>query len=161
LAKILENFKIFSKSQFFFARCRLLVQGSRAFVRWMDGTCIETPPQNNPDSDEPYIFSFHSDIIPLPAVTDVCLTIMDNLQKTLLNCIRIAARWRKYKPIWKLDKSLVSEKFANKQPTCIDYDNKLQFYTKLVADVATIKTEEHQQVNSGNPLRGPPCDALS
>ena len=37
---------------------RDVVEGSRAFVRWMDGTCIETPPQNNPDSDEPYIFRY-------------------------------------------------------------------------------------------------------
>ena len=121
------------------------IEGTRSFVRWMDGTCIETPPQNNPDSDEPYIFTFHSDILPLPSVTEVCLQIMDNLQKMLLNCIRIAARWRKYKPIWKLDKALVSEKFANKAPSCIDYDNKLQFYTKLVKDVALINNEEQQQ----------------
>ena len=124
---------------------RDVIEGTRSFVRWMDGTCIETPPQNNPDSDEPYLFTFHTDVLPLPSVTEVCLQIMDNLQKTLLNCIRIAARWRKYKPIWKLDKALVSEKFANKGPSCIDYDNKLQFYTKLVKDVSMINNEEKQQ----------------
>ena len=89
--------------------------------------------------------SFHSDVLPLPAVTDICLQIMDNLQKSLLHCLRIAARWRKYKPIWKLDKALVSEKFANKSPTCIDYDNKLQFYTKLVKDVSLAHNEEQEQ----------------
>jgi len=122
-----------------------VIDSSRSFVRWMDGTCIETPPQPNPDSDEPYLFTFHSDILPLPSVTEVCLGITENLQRCLVNCIKIAAKWRKYSKIWKPDKPLVTEKFANKEPSCVEYDHLLDVYTKMVKDVNDATTEEREQ----------------
>ena len=36
----------------------------------MDGTCIETPAQINPDGDEPHVYTFHSDILPIPELTE-------------------------------------------------------------------------------------------
>ena len=107
------------------------VDGAKYFIRWLDGTCIETPSQQNPDSDEPYLFTFHADILPVPALTEICLSIMENIQKILLNTTKIALKWRKFKPIWKLDKTLVAEKFAVKSPSCIEFDKQLQFYTNL------------------------------
>lgn len=44
-------------------------------------------------------------------------------------------RWKRYRPLWKLDKTIMLEKFASKNPTCVAYDDKLQFYSKLATEV--------------------------
>ena len=41
---------------------------TKLFVRWMSGTCVETPPQKIPGEDKPFIFNFFNDIA---ANTDV------------------------------------------------------------------------------------------
>jgi dynein heavy chain len=42
---------------------RSMVDSARPFVRWMDGTCLETPEQQRGGEDEePYTFSFYNDI---------------------------------------------------------------------------------------------------
>jgi hypothetical protein len=49
---------------------RSLVESSKPFVRWMDGSCIETPEQAVPgDDDEPYVFSFLQDMEANPEVS--------------------------------------------------------------------------------------------
>jgi len=44
--------------------------------------------------------------------------------------------WRRYRPLWKVDKVVTLEKFAQKKPHWSSYDEKLIFYTKLARDVA-------------------------
>jgi dynein heavy chain len=42
---------------------RSLLESSKAFVRWMDGTCTETPEQKGAtEDDEPYVFTFYWDV---------------------------------------------------------------------------------------------------
>jgi hypothetical protein len=48
---------------------RCLVESAKPFVRWMDGSCLETPEQAVPgDEDEPHVFSFYSDLEASPEV---------------------------------------------------------------------------------------------
>jgi hypothetical protein len=48
---------------------RSLVESTKAFVRWMDGTCIETPEQAGlHDEDEPVLFTFYWDVAANPQV---------------------------------------------------------------------------------------------
>ena len=48
---------------------RSLVESTKAFVRWMDGTCIETPEQAGlHDEDEPILFTFYWDVAANPQV---------------------------------------------------------------------------------------------
>ncbi len=48
---------------------RSLVESTKMFVRWMDGTCIETPEQRGAtDDDEPIVFTFYWDVAANPQV---------------------------------------------------------------------------------------------
>jgi len=51
-------------------KVRSMVDSARPFVRWMDGTCLETPEQQRGGEDEePYTFSFYNDISGNPQVS--------------------------------------------------------------------------------------------
>jgi dynein heavy chain len=48
---------------------RSLVEATKAFVRWMDCTCIETPEQRGAsEDDEPIVFTFYWDVAANPQV---------------------------------------------------------------------------------------------
>jgi dynein heavy chain len=48
---------------------RSLVESTKPFVRWMDGTCIETPEQRvGSEDDEPVVFTFYWDVAANPQV---------------------------------------------------------------------------------------------
>jgi len=70
----------------------------------MNGTCIETPPQKVQGEDEPYVFSFFTDISINPEVIDFVQAIQNNIKNTLTNMTRYLNRWKKYRSIWKVDK---------------------------------------------------------
>lgn len=51
---------------------RSLVESTKSFVRWMDGTCIETPEQKGTnEDDEPVVFTFYWDVAANPQVSFV------------------------------------------------------------------------------------------
>ena len=70
----------------------------------MMGTCIETLPQKVEGEDEPYVFSFFTDISMSPEVIDYVQCIQNNIKNTLTNMTRYLNRWKKYRSIWKVDK---------------------------------------------------------
>nr|XP_039267660.1 dynein heavy chain 10, axonemal-like [Styela clava] len=111
------------------------VMSTKNFVRWMNGTCIETPPQQTESDDEPVSLSFFDDIRHIPKIAEIITTIRTNVQKLLTNLAKSLTKWKRYRPLWKLDKTLVMEKFANKNPSCVAYDDKLQFYTRIMEEV--------------------------
>ena len=48
---------------------RSLVESTKPFVRWMDGTSIETPEQRGAsEDDEPIVFTFYWDVAANPSV---------------------------------------------------------------------------------------------
>ncbi|XP_044296574.1 dynein axonemal heavy chain 10 isoform X1 [Varanus komodoensis] len=110
------------------------VEITKLFVRWMHGTCIDCPPQQTGD-DEPVIFSFYSDISQNPLIIEQAILITQNMHKLLGNLTKYLNRWKRYRPLWKLDKAIVMEKFAAKKPPCVVFDDKLQFYTKVAQEV--------------------------
>ncbi|XP_069071115.1 dynein axonemal heavy chain 10 [Pleurodeles waltl] len=110
------------------------VETTKNFVRWMHGTCIECPPQHA-EEDELVIFSFFSDISQNSYIIDQAITISQNVHKLLTSLTKYLNRWKRYRPLWKLDKAIVMEKFAAKKPSCVTYDDKLQFYTRIGQEV--------------------------
>ncbi|XP_025020180.1 dynein heavy chain 10, axonemal, partial [Python bivittatus] len=110
------------------------VETTKLFVRWMHGTCIECPPQQTGD-DEPVIFSFFSDISQNPVIIEQAILITQNMHKLLGSLTKYLNRWKRYRPLWKLDKAIVMEKFAAKKPPCVVFDEKLQFYMKVAQEV--------------------------
>jgi dynein heavy chain len=119
-----------------------IVESCQPFVRWMDGTCIETPPQVVGEDEEPVIFSFYADISFNPQVLRTMFVLGQGYEKTFAKIHKYLDMWRRYKPLWKMDKVPTLERFAQKNPTVVDYDTKLMLYSKLGQEVENISTEK-------------------
>ncbi|XP_062874230.1 dynein axonemal heavy chain 10 [Trichomycterus rosablanca] len=112
------------------------VESTKHFVRWMHGTCIECPPQRLDGEDEPFVFSFYSEVCQSPQVNECAMAISQSTQRLLGTVTRYLNKWKHYWPLWKLDKAIVMEKFAAKKPSCVMYDEKLQLYSRISQEVA-------------------------
>ncbi|XP_045152663.1 dynein axonemal heavy chain 10 [Echinops telfairi] len=113
---------------------RNCVEVTKHFVRWMDGSCIECPPQKG-EEEELVVISFFSDISLNPQIIDQAVMIPQNIHRILINLMKYLQKWKRYRPLWKLDKAIVMEKFAARKPPCAAYDEKLQFYSKIASEV--------------------------
>ncbi|XP_077015711.1 dynein axonemal heavy chain 10 isoform X3 [Tamandua tetradactyla] len=113
---------------------RSCVEITKHFVRWMNGSCIECPPQKG-EEEEVVIISFFNDISLNPQIIEQALMIPQNIHRILITLMKYLQKWKRYRPLWKLDKTIVMEKFAAKRPSCVSYDEKLQFYSKIAYDV--------------------------
>ncbi|KAG5844641.1 hypothetical protein ANANG_G00164650 [Anguilla anguilla] len=122
------------------------LESTRKFVRWMDRTCIECPPQVVEGDDEPVVFSFYSDVSQVPHVTERAMAVSQTTHRLLGSVGSYLNRWKRFRHLWKLDKSIVMEKFAAKRPSCFMYDEKLQFYTQVSQEVAREPLETDVQV---------------
>uniref|UniRef100_A0A8C5M6C0 Dynein heavy chain tail domain-containing protein n=1 Tax=Leptobrachium leishanense TaxID=445787 RepID=A0A8C5M6C0_9ANUR len=110
------------------------VETTKSFVRWMNGTCLPCPPQKV-EEDEPFIFSFFSDICPNPQIAENARNILQSQHRLLGSVTKYLNRWKRYRHLWKMDKAIVLERFATRKPSCVTFDEKLQFYTRLVQEV--------------------------
>lgn len=100
----------------------------------MHGTCILCPPQKA-EEDEPIVYNFYIEIYQIPQIIEQVVLIRQNMHKLLNFLTKYLNRWKRYRPLWKLDKAIVLEKFAAKKPSCVAYDEKLQFYSRLAQEV--------------------------
>ena len=73
---------------------------------------------------------------PKPANSLVVFVFIDS-QISSLSLNRFLNKWKRYRPLWKLDKTIMIEKFAAKKPSCTSYDEKLQYYNDVVEDVSS------------------------
>ncbi|KAJ3349859.1 Dynein heavy chain 10, axonemal [Entophlyctis luteolus] len=124
-----EIYKMIVKS------ARSIVDSTKQFHRWMHGTCIITPPQKVAEDEDPIIFSFHSDIICNSVIIGLVSQLNTTTNKAFGNLNKWLDSWRKYRPLWKVDKVVTLEKFAIKKPSVVMYDDKITFYSKLAKDV--------------------------
>ncbi|XP_034494845.1 dynein heavy chain 10, axonemal isoform X4 [Ailuropoda melanoleuca] len=113
---------------------RSCVEITKHFVRWMNGSCIECPPQKG-EEEELVIISFYNDISLNPQITEQAVMIPQNVHRILISLMKYLQKWKRYRPLWKLDKAIVLEKFAAKRPPCVAYEEKVQFYSKMAQDV--------------------------
>uniref|UniRef100_A0A2K5DJS0 Dynein axonemal heavy chain 10 n=1 Tax=Aotus nancymaae TaxID=37293 RepID=A0A2K5DJS0_AOTNA len=113
---------------------RNCVEVTKHFVRWMNGSCIECPPQKG-EEEEVVVINFYSDISLNPQIVEQAVMIPQNVHRILINLMKYLQKWKRYRPLWKLDKAIVMEKFAAKRPPCVAYDEKLQFYSKITYEV--------------------------
>lgn len=68
-----------------------MVESTKLFIRWMDGTCVETPEQRlGRDDEEPFVFSFYNDIQMNPLVIKAILG-LDNPIRKAINSIKQCA----------------------------------------------------------------------
>ncbi|XP_042636525.1 dynein axonemal heavy chain 10 [Orycteropus afer afer] len=113
---------------------RNCVEITKHFVRWMNGSCIECPPQKG-EEEELVVISFFSDVSQNPQIIEQAVMIPQNIHRILINLMKYLQKWKRYRPLWKLDKAIVMEKFAARKPPCVAYDEKLQFYSKVAYEV--------------------------
>eukprot|EP00899_Mesostigma_viride_P018540 jgi/Mesvir1/26688/Mv20468-RA.1 len=115
---------------------RNIVECARPFVRWMDGTCIETPEQKPAhEEDEPIVFTFYWDVSANPQVIKSMLTLNHTIQKTFGGINRYIDHWRKYQHLWKQDRNAILDKFASRGPSCAEFEDKLSKYSRLATEV--------------------------
>ena len=65
-----------------FQSVRGCIESTKNFTRWMAGTCIEVPPQGERE-DEAVVFSYHSDIQNVTAITDMSMIVSQTITKSL------------------------------------------------------------------------------
>lgn len=70
-----------------------------------------------------------------PQIIEQAVMIPQSVHRLLVNLMKYLQKWKRYRPLWKLDKAIVMEKFAAKKPPCVAYDEKLQFYSKIASEV--------------------------
>ena len=115
---------------------RSIVDSSKQFVRWQNGTCVIAPPQKMVDSEEMFTFSYHPDIVANQHIYTAIQQLHGFISHTFNNLGKWLETWKKYKPLWKVDKAVTLEKFMMKNPSVIMFDEKLAFYNKLAEDVS-------------------------
>jgi dynein heavy chain len=114
---------------------RNMMESTRPFVRWMHGSCVETPEQLlNPDDDDPYVFTYYTDISAHPSVMKLLLSLFHTIQRTITGVNRFTDHWRKHQHLWKRDKNAELDKFSARIPSCRDFEEKLARYTKMAVD---------------------------
>ncbi|KAJ3114591.1 Dynein heavy chain 10, axonemal [Phlyctochytrium bullatum] len=134
---------------------RSIVDSTKQFHRWQNGTCIITPPQKVAEDEDPITFSFHSDVVSNQSIVAMISQLNGTITRTFANLNKWLDTWRKYRPLWRVDKVITLEKFAQKKPTVGAYDEKLAYYTKLAKDVESqvvVKDIDFMRVVSA-PLR--------
>ena len=117
------------------------VECSRSFVRWMDGTCIETPPQFASEDEDPVVFSFFSDLERSPDVALLTLTVTRAIEKTFGRVNKQLDQYRRYDQLWKVDKAQHLSKFEQRNPTTVMFDSRLQSFSKAVQDARAMPHE--------------------
>uniref|UniRef100_A0A672JPG1 Dynein heavy chain tail domain-containing protein n=1 Tax=Salarias fasciatus TaxID=181472 RepID=A0A672JPG1_SALFA len=107
------------------------VESTKQFVRWMHGTCIECPPVRVGNEDEFVTFTFCSDVWQHPQINESATSVSQNMQQLLLSVDRYLPHWKRHRALWEKNRTIVNEKFAAKRPSCVMYDDKLQFLTGI------------------------------
>ena len=76
----------------------------KKFVRWMNGTVIMCEPLHVEGENDPYIFSFFSDVANQSEVIELEKQINSNIKTVLTLTQRSLMRWRKFRGILSADK---------------------------------------------------------
>ncbi|NWH83945.1 DYH10 protein, partial [Aegithalos caudatus] len=109
------------------------VEVTKHFTRWMHGTCIECPPQHV--MAEEVTFSFYRDISQSPLIIEQTALITQNVHKLLASLNKCLNQWKKYDLLWKSDRDAVLGRLAAEKPSCVIFDEQLQFYMKVSQEV--------------------------
>ena len=65
---------------------RNMVESTKLFVRWMHGTCVETPEQQvGSEDDDPYVYSFYNDVQMNPIIIKAILSLDNPIRKAVLS----------------------------------------------------------------------------
>lgn len=102
----------------------------------MHGTCIECPPQQIDGEEELNTFNFCSDLWQHPQINESARTVSQTIHELLCSVDQYLKCWKYYRPVWERNKAITTAKFAAKNPSCVMYDNKLQFFYNIYLEAA-------------------------
>ena len=94
---------------------------------------------------KPVKSSFYDDIIRLPDIINKVNMIQASVMNTLEEVQGYLASWKTYKNLWKFNKKETSEKFLERSPSCVDFDEKLLFYYNLERQIKEREQEKSFQ----------------
>ncbi|KAL8575820.1 hypothetical protein ACOMHN_014825 [Nucella lapillus] len=80
------------------------VECLKLFERWMNGTCLVTPPKKVEGEDEPFVFSFQGDVLQQAEVPETLQQVNTTIKTTLTLISRYFDRYKKYKGVWRTQK---------------------------------------------------------
>lgn len=116
---------------------RNLVDSSKSFVRWMDGTCVEAPEQFIYGEDsEPHVFTFFSDVSTSPAIIKAMLTANHAVQEATAAVARHAEGWRQYSVIWRTDRPGMLKRLAARRLQPWVLEERMARYQRLAEEMA-------------------------
>lgn len=96
--------------------------------------------------DELVIFSFYSDVCQHPHINELGMTVSQNVQQLLIALDRHLNHWKRYRLLWEKNRAVVSEKFAARKPSCVMYDDKLQFYAGIRQEVTLEPLSKNEHI---------------
>lgn len=112
-----------------------VIGSAKAFVRWMDGTCIEAPGQRSPKDDTEIYFTFADDIQLEKQVLRNRFAIEQAIWSARSGIKKYTESWMKNHSLWKPDKQQTVDRFMRKSPSTADFERKIWSYLKAASDV--------------------------
>ena len=113
-----------------------IIEATKHFVRWMDGTCIEcTQGEIHPkpaDDTEYQPFTFYNDISKGGQVIAFKTKVNQGIQKTFFYVHKHLSSWRKYKDLWHVPKEKFIERLGAKNLPWLEYDARFADFTRLI-----------------------------
>lgn len=119
----------------FISKClKNITESSKAFVRWMHGTCITCDPVVVNDEDEPYIYSFYEDIKQNPIVVNLTHKVNQHASSVISLSNKYLEGWRRYDKVnglWNPKRKLEAEKQRTDAITTANLEQAMHYYQSI------------------------------
>ena len=119
----------------FISKClKNITESSKAFIRWMHGTCITCEPVVMNDEDEPYIYSFYEDIKQNPIVVNLTHSVNQHAASVISLSNKYLEGWRRYDKVnglWNPKRKLETEKQRTDATTTINLEQAMHYYQSI------------------------------
>ena len=113
-----------------------IIEATKHFVRWMDGTCIECSlGEIHPkpaDDTEHQPFTYYNDISKGTQVISFKTKVNQGIQRTFFHVHKHLQSWRKYKDLWHVPKEKFIERLGAKNLPWLEYDARFADFTRLI-----------------------------
>ncbi|BDA41784.1 probable Dynein-1-alpha heavy chain, flagellar inner arm I1 complex [Coccomyxa sp. Obi] len=117
-----------------------IVEGTKSFVRWMDGTCLEAQPIPGVGEDEePFVHSFYIDICQNPELRKSLTGLTQAAQTVLVALHQYCESWKRHQSLWKSDKTAALDKFQAKQPPCEVWEQRMAHYADVAEELGMLQ----------------------
>lgn len=77
---------------------------TRRFPRWLDGSCIEAQPKPIPGQDQPYTYTFFTDVTQHPDVNAVGLAVREAICTGIQTIVNHIGLWKRYRLLWRVQR---------------------------------------------------------